>query len=231
MSTNLSNVGQANPAPKRTEKTRKPGTSMAEQAYLFVKEQILSGELPGQSLLSEGEIALRLNISRTPVREAFLRLQAEGWMQLYPKRGALVTPIPVGEKETVLEARELLEGHAARHICASPIRSKTLVVTLAEIINRQVAALAAKDGQAYARADLYFHQHVVQAGDNPILTAYYETLADRHRRMTSSSVWGKTAMARNVINDHQQLATAIAQGKPAAYSKILHDHLINSHHM
>ncbi|NKS66646.1 GntR family transcriptional regulator, partial [Rhodococcus hoagii] len=54
---------------------------------------ILSGALPGGELISEGEIASRMGSSRTPVREAFLRLEAEGWMRLYPKRGALIVPI------------------------------------------------------------------------------------------------------------------------------------------
>ncbi|WP_223286039.1 GntR family transcriptional regulator [Kocuria atrinae] len=62
-------------------------TNAAERAYAHAKARILTGELDGE-LLSEGIVADELGVSRTPVREAFLRLQAEGLMRLYPKRGA-----------------------------------------------------------------------------------------------------------------------------------------------
>ena len=58
-------------------------------------------------------------MSRTPVREAFLRLEAEGLLRLFPKRGALVVPVSPAEVEAVLEARELVEGHAVAKLCAA----------------------------------------------------------------------------------------------------------------
>ncbi|MBH0121440.1 GntR family transcriptional regulator, partial [Rhodococcus sp. CX] len=92
--------------------------SAAEQAYREVKERILSGTLPGGELISEGEIAAEMGTSRTPVREAFLRLETEGWMRLYPKRGALVVPVADGEAEHVVAARLLLEADAVRVVVA-----------------------------------------------------------------------------------------------------------------
>ena len=68
-------------------------TNAADTAYSFVKEQIVLGVYAGGEMISEGDVAAQLSISRTPVREAFLRLQAEGWMRLYPKRGALVVAV------------------------------------------------------------------------------------------------------------------------------------------
>ena len=62
----------------------------ADLASDHVKEQIVLGAFAGGEMISEGDVAAQLRISRTPVREAFLRLQAEGWLRLYPKRGALV---------------------------------------------------------------------------------------------------------------------------------------------
>lgn len=81
--------------------------SAAGVAYATVKELIVTGELPGGDLISKGEVASRIGTSRTPVREAFLRLEAEGWMRLYPKRGALVVPVVAGEAEHLLLARQL----------------------------------------------------------------------------------------------------------------------------
>jgi DNA-binding GntR family transcriptional regulator len=100
----------------RSEAAGQP--SAAERAYRHTKERILSGELLGGSMVTEGDVSSALGISRTPVREGFLRLQAEGLLQLHPKRGALVVPVSPGEVGAVLEARELLENHAPGKLVA-----------------------------------------------------------------------------------------------------------------
>jgi DNA-binding GntR family transcriptional regulator len=87
--------------------------SASAQAYQYAKERLLDGRFASGTLLSENELARQLGISRTPVREAFLQLEAEGMLELYPRRGALVTPISPSESDDVLEARLLIEGHSA----------------------------------------------------------------------------------------------------------------------
>lgn len=79
--------------------------SAAERAYRHLKRAILEQVHPGGSLISEGEIAEAAGVSRTPVREALLRLEAEGLVALYPKRGALVRPVSAREITDVVEAR------------------------------------------------------------------------------------------------------------------------------
>ncbi|MFL6056075.1 MAG: GntR family transcriptional regulator [Actinoallomurus sp.] len=64
-----------------------------ERALAHVKDQVFTGAFPGGELISEGEVAEALGMSRTPVREAFPRLEAEGLLRLYPQRGALVVPV------------------------------------------------------------------------------------------------------------------------------------------
>ncbi|MBS1843766.1 MAG: GntR family transcriptional regulator [Actinobacteria bacterium] len=61
--------------------------SAADRAYVHTKERILAGEYAQGRLIGEGEVSDAVGVSRTPVREAFLRLEAEGLLQLYPKRG------------------------------------------------------------------------------------------------------------------------------------------------
>lgn len=79
----------------------------------------MSGVLPGGELVSEGEIATRMGVSRTPVREAFLRLQVEGWMRLFPKKGALVVALAQNEAEHVVSARKLVETGSVKTVVAS----------------------------------------------------------------------------------------------------------------
>jgi DNA-binding GntR family transcriptional regulator len=61
--------------------------SAAARAYAHLKERLLDGRLPGGTLLSENETAHELGVSRTPVRQAFVQLEAEGLLDLYPRRG------------------------------------------------------------------------------------------------------------------------------------------------
>src|SRR4051812_36364510 len=86
----------------------------AARVYAHVKERLLDGSFPGGALLSENELSQQLGLSRTPVRQAFVQLEAEGLLELYPKRGALVVPVAASEIEDVFEARLLVEEHCAR---------------------------------------------------------------------------------------------------------------------
>lgn len=65
----------------------------AERVYELVKERIIDGTIDSSRMLSEAALAAEVGVSRTPAHEAFLRLELEGFLQLYPKRGALVVPI------------------------------------------------------------------------------------------------------------------------------------------
>src|SRR5919112_4053359 len=103
------------PAPQTGEHELLPrGRPASQLAYEYVKARLLDGRFAGGTLLSENEIAQRLNVSRTPVRQAFVQLEAEGLLELYPRRGALVVPVWAAEIEDVFEARMLVEEHCAR---------------------------------------------------------------------------------------------------------------------
>src|SRR4029078_4417386 len=85
--------------------------SAAARVYAYVKERLLDGTFPGGALLSENELSQQLGLSRTRVRQAFVQLEAEGLLELYPKRGALVVPVSGSEADDVLEGRLLVEAH------------------------------------------------------------------------------------------------------------------------
>src|SRR4051812_49823574 len=119
------------------------------RVYAHVKERLLDGSFPGGALLSENELSQQLGLSRTPVRQAFVQLEAEGLLELYPKRGALVVPVAASEIEDVFEARLLVEEHCARRAAAAG--GRPLANELADAIAEQEAAMAR--GEA-GRADL-----------------------------------------------------------------------------
>src|SRR2546422_5434437 len=118
-------------------------TSATSRAYDHVKQAILDRAYPGGALLSEGEIANEVGVSRTPVREALLRLEAEGLVRLYPKRGALVLPVSPQEITDVMETRELVETFTAGRADLGP--------SLVAALDRLLAALVGPAGAGGAQ--------------------------------------------------------------------------------
>ncbi|AZG47471.1 GntR family transcriptional regulator [Gordonia insulae] len=202
--------------------------SAAERVYREVKDQILTNEIAGGELISEGDVASRCAVSRTPVREAFLRLESEGWMRLYPKRGALVVPITDREARDVVEARLLLEGHAVGSVVADEAAREAL----ARALTANLAAHAAADPgdvAEFSRIDAEFHQLIVAAGDNPLLADFFTGLGERHRRMTTASVHRDTTVATRILADHRSLLSAIRHGDAESFATGLAEHLAGVH--
>lgn len=202
--------------------------SAAQRAYDLTKELILSAQLPGGSLISEGEIAERAELSRTPVREAFLRLQAEGLLQLFPKRGAVVVPVAPGEAEDVLELREALEGAAVRRLSRGRAPLGELLEPLRELISVQRECAERCDYVAFAAADEAFHQGIVAASGNSLAAQFYCTLADRQRRMFLQAIRPGLQLTR-VVDEHAALLGLIDAGDVDGFVRSLRAHLDATH--
>ncbi|WP_409181448.1 GntR family transcriptional regulator [Amycolatopsis sp. VS8301801F10] len=203
----------------------------ADRAYELTKELVLTGELPGGHLFSEGEIAERLGVSRTPVREAFLRLQVEGLLNLIPKRGAIVVPITPGEAEDVLEAREAVESAAVQRLGRRPELIPAALEQLREVLDIQRRHAEAGDVPAFAEADALFHRTIVEAGGNALLLSFYATLADRQRRMNVHALAPIPARLPQVVGEHEELLHIIAEAETKAdtFAPALRAHLDSVH--
>ncbi|WP_264030246.1 GntR family transcriptional regulator [Cellulosimicrobium sp. SH8] len=200
--------------------------SATEQAYRHVKSLVLDGSLPGGSMTSEGEIAEQLGVSRTPVREAFLRLETEGLLRLYPKRGALVVPVAPREADDVLDARLLVESHAAQNVVRLPdTELATLVALLRDLVAAQEAAVADGDVAEYATLDARFHQEIVAAGGNTLLTTFSVSLRERQQRMVAHSVRWDPRRAATFVAGHRALVDALEVRDTRTYKRRIQRHL------
>ena len=130
---------------------------------------MLDSTFAGGDLITEGEVADALGMSRTPVREAFLRLEGEGLLRLYPKRGALVVPVSVGEVEAVMETRMLVERFALDKVLAGG-PAPAIADELDDAIAQQEEYAAAGDADGFVAVDREFHTIFVTAAGNPIVT-------------------------------------------------------------
>jgi DNA-binding GntR family transcriptional regulator len=215
--------GDAAPAAQRP-------ASATTTAYRFAKQRLLDGRFPAGQLLSENEIARELGISRTPVREAFLLLEAEGLLELYPRRGALVTPISPTESDDLLEARLLTEGHCAASVTAPDPR---LDAMLAATIEAQLEAVADAEVEShiFTVADRDFHRAIVAAHGNEILTRQYDALRDRQQRISALATARSRERIVQFIAEHREIAAALAAGEGERARELIEEHLRLAHEL
>ncbi|MEP6852015.1 MAG: GntR family transcriptional regulator [bacterium] len=204
--------------------------SAAERVYRFVKDGIVSRRFAAAELLAEGQLADALGVSRTPVREGLLRLEAEGLVRLLPKRGALVVPVTPAEMTDVLDTRRLVEEHAVRTVIARhvpPLLLETLTGHLADMRT----ALRRRDGAAYVGADRAFHAEIVRAAGNAILSGVYGSLRDRQLRMGTANLLDAdgagldVSRMRTTIAEHQAILDGLAAGSVRAAVAAVSHHL------
>jgi DNA-binding GntR family transcriptional regulator len=197
-----------------------PERSASERAYTHVKEQVLDGGLPGGELITEGEIADALGMSRTPVRAAFTQLESEGLLRLYPKRGALVVPVSAAELEAVIETRWVIERYAIERAMVAPA---AVAGQLCAAVEHQTGL----QGLEFVEADRAFHRALVAATGNAILLGLYDSLRDRQRRMGRATTRTPDQLAI-ILAEHQEIADAIAAGDGERALSALRAHLDSS---
>jgi DNA-binding GntR family transcriptional regulator len=199
-----------------------------DRAHDYVKRQVLTGAFPGGELISEGEVAAALGMSRTPVREAFLRLEAEGLLRLYPQRGALVVPVSSGESRAVIEARLVLEQFAVRKVIGrgAAVRASVFERLSAEL-QRQRDAVAQSDWEEFSDADRAFHDVTLQESGNAIVAGFYSSLRDRQMRMNRELVMHEERIT-TILDEHRVIAEAVRDGDLQRTDEALRMHLMST---
>lgn len=194
----------------------------ADRAYDHVKRAILDGSYAGGTLLTEGEIAEAVGVSRTPVREAMLRLQVEGMLKLYPKKGAMVVPVTAAEAEAVLEARTLVESWAAPRAAS---RGAQLADELEPYLTQLREHRESGNVTGFSQADRTFHERIVAAAGNDILTRLYRSL--RERQICISEVVMRVSAPRmdTAIDEHTELVDLLREGDEAGFVALVDRHL------
>jgi DNA-binding GntR family transcriptional regulator len=197
-----------------------------DRALDYVKNQILTGAFPGGELISEGEVADALGMSRTPVREAFLRMEAEGLLRLYPQRGALVIPVSPQEVRAVMEARLVLEQFAAKKVAGQSAEIRSGIFDrMGTELARQRQTAGAGDLREFSDADRAFHAILIEAAGNNILHDVYGSLRDRQMRMIGESAVREPARMKTILAEHSEIAEAVRDGDLKRSLKAIETHL------
>lgn len=184
-----------------------PPVPASRKVYEHVKQRLLDGSLRDGELLSEGTIADAVGVSRTPVREAFLQLESEGLLALYPKRGALVVPVSPREVRDIYEARLLVEGHGLRRALEGPV--ERLLEELDASLDEQRRLLERDELVAFTEADRRLHRAWVAAAGNEVLLHVFDQLRDRQQRISVTMLLHHGSRAQQLLEEHERLVAAV----------------------
>ena len=201
--------------------------SANELAYQTIRSGILDGIHTPGSMLGEASLAQEIGVSRTPVRSALARLQDEGWITVYPKRGALVNGLSERAIADLADARLMLE--TAGVMRASTRARHALASRLTASIGVQRKAFAARDVRAFIESTIDFHRSFVESAENTVLLELNDRLADRQRFLLFS--YGDFLLARcaEIIAEHEQLVGHLASDNAEEFASALHDHLAGTY--
>lgn len=155
--------------------------SGSRSVYETLRTEILALVLPPGHLLDETALSERFGMSRSPVREALIRLASDDLVVMLPNRSTIVAPIDIATFSKYVEALDLTQRVNTR--LAAELRTDADLKQMARRQKDYEAAVKTGSHLAMSETNKQFHMAVARAGRNPYLTAFYERLLDQGRRM------------------------------------------------
>ncbi|MHA7776546.1 GntR family transcriptional regulator [Roseibium sp. M-1] len=202
----------------------KAKSTRVDNAYDRLKAEILNGELPPGFQAPEPDIASRLGMSRTPVREALIRLEADGLVDLVPRRGAKVLPVSRQDICEIYQILSALEALAAETACRKAAAG--VLGELGEVLDRSDAVLEEGKIEAWAVLDDRFHRLMAKASGNLRLEAEISGFLDQVYRANTVLLRLNRAPASNAA-DHRALWEAIRAKDAETAGAIARRHRLN----
>ena len=186
----------------------------ATLAYETLRKEILQLHLAPGTDLDDASIVEKLGISRTPVREAFVRLAADGLVVLSPNRGAQVAPIPLGEFPRFVEALDLVQRAILR--LAALRRTEANLEAIRAASAEFERALGPGDALELTSQNKDFHLAIAEGSQNRYLIEQYSRLLDQGMRMMgvpfafeSGSGYGAKEHQRKIMEEHREMVAAV----------------------
>ena len=191
--------------------------------HAWLRESILDlALLPGAPIV-EADIAARFDASRTPVREALLRLSDEELVEIRPQRGTYVAPLSLARIEAAIFIRKAIECAVLRQLASHDARGD-LVRALASIVQRHVQALEAGDVKVALDADTAFHRRLIEASGLPDAWDVVARARELHHRIRAIAVPTMNT-GTQAVADHRRVVTALKRGDAEAAEHALERHL------
>jgi DNA-binding GntR family transcriptional regulator len=196
--------------------------TLQSQAAARLRTLLIEGGIPPGSKLNERDLAERLRISRTPLREAIRMLAAEGLVELLPNRGAVAVKLGVQDVADTFEVLAGLEAQSGE-LAAQRITPAALAEVKA-LHFEMLACHARQDLSGYYRLNAQIHSAINAAAANPVLTRTYEQINARLQALRFRSNQD-TAKWQAAVREHEQMIAALEARDGPALRSVLLQHL------
>lgn len=196
--------------------------SLVDDAHARLKAEIMDNRMPPGFQALEDEVAQRLGMSRTPVREALVRLQSEGLVSVAPRRGMRVLPLSPSDMRDLYDILSSLEPKAAELIARQHPDAATLR-PLDDATGDMERALAAEDRGAWAAADDRFHRALLDLNPNRRLAEIAGRCLDQAHRVRMFTLQLRRLPTQSTA-DHRALVAALRRGDAALARDIHREH-------
>lgn len=197
--------------------------SGARAVYDLLRQRIIDGTLAADARLTEPVLSAQLGVSRTPVREALRLLQAEALVVEQPTGGVRVAPLAVTDLHRVYDVRARLEGLLARDACERARPAD--VERLSRLVDLMDAVRDHED--EVLRIGAQFHGEIAALADNRWCSELLRQIrghVDRYRSLSARERVGTT----DHVDEHREVASAIASGAPDAAERAMREHIERS---
>ena len=204
------------------KKPAAPRDSLVDRAYREIKSRIMGNLYPPNLQVLEQDLALQLGMSRTPVREALIRLEKEGLVEILPRRGMRVVPIAPEDMRDIYEVLTSLEARAAERL-AERRPSEAELAPMIAAAEQMEASLDRGDLDAWAQADEDFHRLLLELCGNRRLAAMAMTVFDLVHRARMVTLRMRPPPKQS-SRDHRALIEAILAGESRRAYELHYQH-------
>lgn len=198
------------------------------RAYQIIRDAIVAGSYPGGTRLREEDLAARIKVSRTPIREAIRRLAAEGFVKIEPHVGAVVTTWDLEQVEQLFGIRAVLEGYGAS-LAATRARPRD-IAELASMCD-DMDAIADTGGEIFleqfSAANTAFHTCILKLSGNSRLEKIASPLMALGLIMKTYQRFSKVRIRKSCA-DHRDLVAALKNGNPLWAEAVMQAHILAS---
>jgi GntR family transcriptional regulator, rspAB operon transcriptional repressor len=196
--------------------------SLADDAYRYVRREILAGRIAEGDVVAEGTVAAQLGISKTPVRQALQSLRREGLLEVGSRRQLIVRGISQEHRREVHDVREALESLVVRRACTQ--MSVEDVDYLRLLLMRQKRAVDARDEETFIELDEAFHLYMAEASGLSLVERFLNQLRGFVRIMRLGTTRSPDHLEA-VYQEHLAILDAIEARRPAQAVRALREHL------
>lgn len=190
-----------------------------------IREAIINGVLKPRERLMEIQLADELGVSRTPIREAFRKLELEGFIVMVPRKGAYVADISFKDIADVFEIRAALEGLASA-LAAERITDEELE-EMERLLVEKAEAIGNNDMERLVEVDTKFHEAIYRASRNQRLFTIINNLREQIQRFRTQSLSYPGRMKQS-LDEHRSIVEAIQSRDTALARQVAQEHIENA---